>query len=273
MNVRGLNRKRARDGKAVVVRGLSAYYRGKRALQDVSFELDEGETMLLLGPNGAGKTTLLRVLGGFHNEYSGEVLIFGKPPSKAKALTSYVPQSHSLNERVPLKVFEVVAMGGLYRRGLIHGKLGSDVVKKARDLLEFVGLANMHERRFRDLSGGQKQRVLIARALMSDLRLLLLDEPLSSLDPSARAEVSAVLGKIKQERDVTMVVATHDVNPLIEIGDRVMLLNERVVAFGKPGDVLNDSVVKSVYGPLARAIRVDGRLYCIIGDVHIEKGR
>ncbi len=258
-------------GKAVDVEDLTVYYGGKPAIEGVSFSLNEGETLLLLGPNGAGKTTILRVLGGFHREYTGRVLVFGEPPLRAKPLTSYVPQSHSLNERVPLKAFEVVAMGAIYRKGLIHGRIPEEVVKKARELLGFVGLSEAQERNFRDLSGGQKQRVLIARALMSDPKLLLLDEPLSALDPSARAEVSAVLGKVKREKGVTMIITTHDINPLVEIGDRVLLINRRVIAFGQPSEVLNNGVVKSVYGPLARAIRVDGRLYCIIGDVHIEK--
>ncbi|NPA47772.1 MAG: metal ABC transporter ATP-binding protein [Thermococci archaeon] len=259
------------DVPAIDVRDLTVYYGGRPAVEGVSFSLERGETLLLLGPNGAGKTTILRVIGGFHREYSGRVLVFGEPPLKAKSLTSYVPQSHSLNERVPLKAFEVVAMGAIYRKGLIHGRIPQTIAEKARSLLEFVGLGDVWRRSFRGLSGGQKQRVLIARALMSDPKLLLLDEPLSALDPSARAEVSAVLGKIKEEKGVTMVITTHDINPLVEIGDRVLLINRRAVAFGRPAEVLTDGVVKSVYGPLARAINVDGRLYCIIGDVHLER--
>ena len=265
------NREMSDELLAVDVRKLTVYYDGEPAVEDVTFSLRQGETLLLLGPNGAGKTTILKVIGGFHREYSGEVLVFGRPPAMAKHLTSYVPQSHSLNERVPLKAYEVVAMGEVYRRGLVHGRVSTEIIEKARALLEFVGLGEAQDRNFRELSGGQKQRVLIARALMSDPKLLLLDEPLSSLDPSARAEVSSVLGKIKEKKGVTMVITTHDVNPLVEIGDRVLLVNRRAIAFGKPAEVLNDGVVKSVYGPLARAVKVDGRLYCIIGDVHIER--
>ncbi|WP_394325261.1 ATP-binding cassette domain-containing protein [Thermococcus peptonophilus] len=95
---------------------------------------------------------------------------------------------------------------------------GGEVVEKAEKVLEFVGLGGIEDRLFRELSGGQKQRVLLARALMSDPKLLLLDEPLSALDPSARAEVANVLSKIKRERGVTMIITTHDINPLLEIG-------------------------------------------------------
>jgi len=96
-----------------------------------------------MGPNGAGKTTLLRTLAGFHGEYTGKLLIFGKPPHKSKDLISYVPQSHLLNERVPLTVVEVVAMGGIYKKGFIHFKIPKEILKSAEEALEFVGLRHI----------------------------------------------------------------------------------------------------------------------------------
>jgi len=257
---------------AVEAEKLTVLYDGKPALNDITFSLDEGKTLLLLGPNGAGKTTLLRTIACFHREYLGKLLVFGKTPCDARSLIGYVPQSSSLNERVPLTAIEVVAMGGIYRRGFVHFKIPTEVMKKAEEVLTFVGLGHVKDNLFRELSGGQKQRVLLARALMSDPKLLLLDEPLSALDPSARAEVTNVLRKIKSERNVTMIITTHDINPLLEIGDLVMLINKRLVAFGRPEEVLTDSVIKSVYGPLARVIPVGGKLYCITGDFHIHRG-
>jgi len=256
---------------AISARDLTILYDGEVALEGVTFELEEGETLLLLGPNGAGKTTLLRTIACFHREYRGEIRVFGRDPCDARELIGYVPQSHSLNERVPLTALEVVAMGGIYKRGFSHFKLPREVLEKAADALAFVGLADVKDRLFRELSGGQKQRVLLARALISDPKLLLLDEPLSALDPSARAEVSNVLGKIKRERGITMVITTHDINPLLEIGDKVMLINRRLIAFGRPEEVLRDSIIKSVYGPLARVIPVGGKLFCITGDVHLHR--
>ncbi|AIU70742.1 ABC transporter [Thermococcus eurythermalis] len=259
--------------KAVEAQNLTIFYEGSPALKDVTFSLDEGKTLLLLGPNGAGKTTLLKTIACFHREYEGKLLVFGKPPCDARHLIGYVPQSSSLNERVPLTALEVVAMGGLYRRGFVHFKIPAEIIQKAEEVLVFVGLDHVKDRLFRELSGGQKQRVLLARALMSDPKLLLLDEPLSALDPSARAEVTNVLSKIKSEKNVTMIITTHDINPLLEIGDLVMLINRRLIAFGSPEEVLNDGVIKSVYGPLAKVIPVNGKLYCITGDFHIHMGR
>ncbi|NJE84287.1 metal ABC transporter ATP-binding protein [Thermococcus sp. CX2] len=258
--------------KAVKAENLTILYDGQRTVEDVTFELDEGETLLLLGPNGAGKTTLLRTIAAFHREYTGKLEVFGRKPEEAKELISYVPQSHVLNERVPLTAIEVVAMGGIYRKGFVHFKIPKEILQKAEEALGFVGLAHIKDRLFRELSGGQKQRVLLARALMSDPKLLLLDEPLSALDPSARVEVANVLGKIKRESGITMIITTHDVNPLIDLGDKVMLLNRRLIAFGTPDEVLQDTIIKSVYGPLAKAVKIEDRLYCIIGDTHIHGG-
>lgn len=258
---------------SVRARDLTIYYGKQTALSGATFELGTSETLLLLGPNGAGKTTLLRTIAGFHTEYSGELLIFGKPPLETRDLVSYVPQSHSLNESVPLAAIEVVAMGAVYKRGLVHRKIPEDVVKRSLKVLRFVGLEDVSDKLFRNLSGGQKQRVLLARALISNPRLLLLDEPLSALDPSARAEVTSVLDRIKRKNDIAMIITTHDINPLLEVGDKVMLINRRMIAFGKPNEALTDEIIKSVYGPMARAIKVEDRLYCITGDFHIHLTR
>ncbi|MDV3104317.1 metal ABC transporter ATP-binding protein [Thermococcus waiotapuensis] len=256
--------------KAVIARDLAIYYNSKPALEGVTFDLNAGETLLLLGPNGAGKTTLLKTIAGFHDKYEGVLLVFGREPGESRDLISYVPQSFSLNEKVPLSVIEVVAMGALYKSGIIHRKIPEEVIKKSERALSFVGLDDMKDKPFKNLSGGQKQRVLLARALISDPRLLLLDEPLSALDLSARAEIALVLNKIKKEKGISMIITTHDINPLLEIGDWVMLINRRMMAFGRPDDALREEIIKTVYGPTAKVIKVEDMLYCLTGDFHLH---
>lgn len=255
----------------IIAENLNIYYDSYRAIEDVTFELNTGETLLLLGPNGAGKTTLLRAIAGLHEEYRGKLLVFGKTPVKARDIISYVPQSYSLNERVPLKAIEVVAMGALYKKGLVHFSIPKEILKESEKALEFVGLKGVKDKRFAELSGGQKQRVLLARALVSKPKLLLLDEPLSALDPSARVEVVSVIAKIKHETGITVIITTHDPNPLTEIGDKIMLINRRLIAFGTPEDVLKDEIITKVYGPLSKAVKVGERMYCFIGDVHLYR--
>jgi len=257
--------------KLIVAENLTVYYDNYKAVEDTTFKLDSGETLLLLGPNGAGKTSLLKTIAGLHQSYTGKLLVFEKPPAEVRDLISYVPQSYSLNERVPLKAIEVVAMGALYKKGLIHFNIPKALLKEAEEALEFVGLGDLKNKRFAELSGGQKQRVLLARALVSKPRLLLLDEPLSALDPSARVEVVSVLAKIKREMGLTMIITTHDPNPLTEIGDKIMLINRRLIAFGTPEEVLRDDIITEVYGPLSKAVKVGERMYCFIGDVHLYR--
>ncbi|CAB49438.1 ABC transporter ATP-binding protein [Pyrococcus abyssi GE5] len=249
---------------------LTIMYDSVKAVEGLTFKLKKGETLLLLGPNGAGKTTLLRVLAGLHTNYQGKILVFGKSPSEVREKVAYVPQTFSLNFRVPLSVLDVVSMGGLYKKGLIHFNIPQEVIKRGLEILDFLGLKEIAKKSFRELSGGQKQRVIIARALMSNPELLLLDEPLSALDPKARIEATSTLSKIKEDMGITMIITTHDVNPLIEIGDKVMLIDRKLVAFGSPEEVLRDEIIGKVYGPASKAVRVGERLYCIIGDVHFR---
>ncbi len=259
-------------GEAIVLRDVKITYNGNIAVENVSFSLKEGESLLLLGPNGSGKTTLVKTIAGLHKEYKGEIKVFGKPPHDSMQFVSYMPQTFKLNETVPVTALDVVAMGVIYKKPFFrHYSLKKDVVEECREALEFVGLDRVAEQPFSELSGGQKQRVILARSLVSNPKMLLLDEPLSHLDPTAKSEVVEVLLEIRRKKKITMAVTTHDTNPLIEIGDKLLILNRKMVAFGPPEEALSDEIIRKVYGDFSRTIRVEGKVYCIIGDVHLTR--
>ena len=206
---------------AVATEGLSAGYGGRPVLRDVSFAAAPGQTVCVLGPNGGGKTTLFRALIGELEPLAGHVRLTGRP--------AYVAQTERTRLDFPVSAFDVALMGGL-----AHGRWWLPPRRAdraaAREALERVGLTAEGDTPFGELSGGQRQRVLVARALVQDAGLVLLDEPFTGVD-AASAEV---------------LVATHDVDQARGF-DRVLCLNGRQVAFGAP-DVLTRSVLEETYG-------------------------
>ena len=221
----------------VSAEGLAAGYNGVPVLSDVSFAASAGERIALLGPNGAGKTTLFRVLLGELRASAGSVRLEGRPAS--------VPQTERSRLDFPVSALDVALMGTLpllpwWRRP------GRAERARARDALGEVGLRDMAHATFGALSGGQRQRVLIARALVQDAHVLLLDEPYSGLDVVSASRLSSVLDAVVREGR-TVLIATHDVDQA-RSWDRVLCLNRRQVAFGPPGDVLTREVLVETYG-------------------------
>ena len=219
------------------VEGLSAGYGGPPVLRDVSFEAEPGQTVCVLGPNGGGKTTLFRVLLGELEPQSGLVAGPGRP--------AYVAQTERTRLDFPVSALDVALMGTLARGRWWLPPRGADR-SAAADALECVGLADRAATRFGELSGGQRQRALLARALVQDARLLLLDEPLSGVDPASAASIAGVFEELRAEGR-TLLVSSHDVESARTF-DRVLCLHGRQVAFGPPAEVLDRSTLEATYG-------------------------
>ena len=217
--------------------GVSAGYNGSLALSDVTFGVRAGERLGVLGPNGGGKTTLFRVLLGELDVRSGTLELTARSAS--------VPQTDRSRLDFPVSALDVALMGSL--AGLPWWRRpGRSERRRARAALELVGLGEHAGATFGELSGGQRQRVLIARALVQDAGLLLLDEPFTGLDaPSAERLEGLLLRLAGEGRGV--LVATHDVEQARR-WDRVLCLNRRQVAFGTPGEVLTREVLERTYG-------------------------
>jgi ABC-type Mn2+/Zn2+ transport system ATPase subunit len=221
------------------VAGLSGGYApGAPVLRDVSFSLEPGTIASVLGPNGGGKTTLFRALLGDLPVRRGVVELDGPP--------AYVPQTDRTRLDFPVSAFDVVLMGA-YGRTPAWRRVARADRAAARRALDRVGLADEARRRFGALSGGQRQRVLIARALVQDSPVLLLDEPLSGVDAASAARIEGVFEALRDEGRV-LLVATHDVEQA-RSWDRVVCLNGEQIAAGPPHEVLTTDVLRRTYGP------------------------
>jgi ABC-type Mn2+/Zn2+ transport system ATPase subunit len=221
---------------ALRVVDASFSYENTTALAGVSFELRAGEAVALIGPNGSGKSTLLKGVLGLIHRVSGTVEVLGVSPAPAGAV-GYVPQTDELDPEFPVTLQQVVMMGR-YRQ------LGWMRLPRARDravvaaALDAVGLAHRAKTRFGELSGGQQQRGLLARAIASGPRLLLLDEPFNGLDQENRAALVDTVRRLKAE-GVAVLVSTHDLDLAREVCESVLLLNGDQVAFGPLESVLS----------------------------------
>jgi ABC-type Mn2+/Zn2+ transport system ATPase subunit len=222
----------------VAAEALSAAYGpGEPALDGVTFAAEPGEVVGVLGPNGGGKTTLLRVLLGELAPRSGQIRLAARP--------AYVPQTERARLDFPVSAGDVALMGA-YPRAPWWRPVPRSERRHAQEALERVGLADRAGEPFGALSGGQRQRVLIARALVQDAPVLLLDEPFSGVDRVSEERITAVLRELRDDGRA-LLIATHDVEQARGF-DRVLCLNRRQVAFGAPDEVLTTGVLEATYG-------------------------
>jgi ABC-type Mn2+/Zn2+ transport system ATPase subunit len=226
-----------RRGSLIEAEGLAVGYAGEPAISDVTFGLDAGERMALLGPNGGGKTTLLRALLGELPPLAGEL--------RVGARCATVPQTERTRLDYPVSAQEVATMGALSRLPWWR-RPGRADREAARAALDRVGLGSLAGETFGELSGGQRQRVLIARALVQEARVLLLDEPFNGLDRPGAELLDALIADLAAEGRAVM-VATHDLDQARR-WDAVLCLNRRQIAVGPPRRALDREVLEATYG-------------------------
>jgi zinc/manganese transport system ATP-binding protein len=244
---------------------IGVRFGGRQVLSDVSFTLRKGEFAGLIGPNGAGKTTLLRVILGLLQPSGGNVFVDGEPHVRSKALIGYVPQKLVIDPDMPLRARDVVSLG------LDGNKLGFSLPSRQRralidQALVDVGADEFAGHRIGELSGGEQQRVLIAHALISRPRLLLLDEPLANLDLKSEQEIVALLGKLSREHEIAVLLSAHDMNPLLHVMDRIVYIANGHVATGSTDEVVTSDGLSRLYGHHVDVVRVHGRVLVVAGE-------
>lgn len=229
---------------ALRVAGASFAYGQAPALTDMDFQVRAGEAVALIGPNGSGKSTLLKGILGLIRRVGGTVEVLGESPAPAGSV-GYVPQTDQLDPQFPITLEQVVLMGRYRSLGWLRLP-GKRDRRAAAEALETVGLADRAKTRFGELSGGQQQRGLLARAVASGPRLLLLDEPFNGLDQANRDALIETVRRLKAD-GVAVLVSTHDLELARAVCDSVLLLNGTQVAFGPRDDVLTLENVQAAF--------------------------
>jgi manganese/zinc/iron transport system ATP- binding protein len=235
---------------AIEVHDLTAAYRDAPVLWDVDLSVPPGVLMAVVGPNGAGKTTLIKAVLGLVTPVTGAVLVGGKPYSPRARAVAYVPQRGTVDWDFPTTALDVVTMGTYGRLGWFR-RPGKAERTAAADALARVGMAAFGGRQISQLSGGQQQRVFLARALVQDAPVYLMDEPFQGVDAVTEKAIVEILRELRT-RGRTVLVVHHDLQTVPEYFDRVTLLNVRVVASGPVAEVFTPDNLRRTYGAAVR---------------------
>lgn len=230
----------------LAVHDLTVAYHRRPVIWDVALEIPPGQLVGIVGPNGAGKSTLFKAVMDLIPRASGRVRVFGKPYAANRHRVGYVPQRESVDWDFPVNALEVVAMG-LYRQIGWFRPVTRRHREVAMEALRRVGIAELAQRQISQLSGGQQQRTFLARALVQNADLYLMDEPFAGVDAATELAIVEILNEMKRDGR-TAVVIHHDLQTVRQYFDHVVLLNMRVVASGPTDHVFNDENLRKTYG-------------------------
>ena len=242
---------------------------GRTILSCVSLEIGAREFIGVLGPNGAGKTTLLRAVLGLVPPAAGRIEVLGRPATRGNPSVGYMPQARGAVAGMRLTGWDFVAC-------VVHGhRPGLPVLGRAARLevgrvLDLVGASELARRPLAALSGGERQRLLLAQALVGRPRLLLLDEPLISLDPHHQHGVVDLARRVQTELGITVLFSAHELNPLLGALDRVLYLGSGQAALGTVDEVITGPVLSRLYGAAIDVVRLNGRIFVMSGSQDME---
>ncbi|MFW6176353.1 MAG: metal ABC transporter ATP-binding protein [Thermoplasmatota archaeon] len=230
--------------KSIELDNVTVSFGNTEVLKDVSVSIDAGEFLGIIGPNGGGKTTLLKVLMGLHKPEKGKINIFGKDPKNAGEYIGFVPQYSNFDDQFPIDVWNVVLMGRVGKLGWkpFYSKEDKKIAKRS---LKLVNMYEYKDRQISNLSGGQQQRVLIARALATEPKILLLDEPTASIDEKIKSNIYDLLKKLNEEKNITIILVSHDIGIISSYVKKIACLNKYFIYHGS--DELTPDMVEASY--------------------------
>ena len=225
------------------------YSNGFEALTNITMQIYAKDFLGLIGPNGSGKTTLISVILGLVPQTSGSVKLFGEPFARTNLRrVGYVPQkSLASDSNFPSTVFETVLMGRVPKAGILH-RFHNEDFRRVEEVLGLLGLRDLRKRKIGELSGGQSQRVFLAKALVADPELLILDEPTSGVDAKSAGEFYGILEGLNRDRGITIILALHDIGMVTRLSNRIACMNGSLFFCGKTTDFAKSSALSEVYG-------------------------
>lgn len=243
------------EPKAIEVTDLTVAYQDKPVLWDIDLDVPPGVLLSIVGPNGAGKTTLIKAILGLVRPAAGNVLIYDKPYDSQRRIVGYVPQRGSVDWDFPTNVLDVVMMGRYGALGWIR-RPGRKERELAMQALEKVGMEAYTTRQISQLSGGQQQRVFLARALVQDATVYLMDEPFQGVDATTERAIVTLLQELRANGK-TVVVVHHDLQTVTDYFDWVMLLNIRRIASGPVDETFTPDNLRETYGGRIAFMKTD----------------
>ncbi|GHO60771.1 metal ABC transporter ATP-binding protein [Ktedonobacter robiniae] len=255
--------------------GLTVRQGSRTIWRDATFAIHAGAFVCALGPNGAGKTTLLRLVLGLMPPAQGEIRVLGAQPRRGNPLIGYVPQRRTLDAhlRVCARDFVMLGLDG-HKWGIASPFVTQQQRQARRELVEAaceaVGATGYINRPVGQLSGGEQQRLLLAQAILGQPRLLLLDEPLASLDIRNQYAIARLVGKVTQERQMTVLLVTHDINPLLSMTQQVLYIAQKQIALGTPEEIISTERLSRLYRAPVEVMR-DSRGRVLVSG--LELGR
>jgi zinc/manganese transport system ATP-binding protein len=243
---------------------------GRTVLSEISLSIGAGEFVGVLGPNGAGKTTLIRALLGLIQPSGGSVRVLGRPPQRGNSAIGYVPQVRTVLPDLRVRGFDVIASSMNGERWGLPILAAADR-RMIKTTLAAVGAGDLAERPLAEMSGGERQRLLLAQALIGAPRLLLLDEPLISLDASNQELVIEFVRSFSRERGITVLFSAHELNQLLGFLDRVLYLGRGQAAFGTVEEVVTAPVLSRLYGTEIDVVHADGHIFVMSRGCNVER--